>query len=140
MLEWAQTNDGAAVAVCSHGLYVDQATATAAAFPGSEIVVGLGSDKVRQLFDASWYRDPDAALTRLFRVARVAYATRGSDRERVRELLDRAGRWRARLAPLVLPPGVGAVSSSEVRRRLRRGADVSALVPEEVRPYLAPSG
>ena len=138
MLRWAGNREGFRVALSSHGLYVDQATATAGAFPGSDIVIGLGSDKVAQLFDPSWYGDHEAALALLLRLARVAYAVRAGEEATVGATLDRAGRWRGRLLRLALPPDIAGVSSSGVRRRLRRGEAVSDLVPEEVLAYLPP--
>jgi nicotinic acid mononucleotide adenylyltransferase len=100
-------------------------------------VIGLGSDKVAQLFDPSWYGDHEAALGHLFRVARVAYAVRAGEDSRAPDA-DTAGRWSDRLLRLALPPEVAAVSSSEVRRRLRQGEAVSDLVPSEVLAYLPP--
>jgi nicotinic acid mononucleotide adenylyltransferase len=124
------------VALSSHGLLADQAEAAARAFPGSRLVFGVGSDKVVQLLDPSWYGDRDAALDRLFALAEVAYAVRAGDRERVDRAVAAGGRWRPRLRPLSVGPDVSAVSSRAVRAAIRRGDDVSAAVPPEVLPFV----
>jgi hypothetical protein len=136
LLAYGAARLNVAVALCSHGLYSDQAEAAAAAFPGARLVFGLGSDKLRQLFDPRWYRDRDAALARLFAVADVAYAVRAGDEAAVGELLAGEDRWRPRLRRLHLDPVVAGVSSRSVRRDLRRGADVTALVPDQVLPFV----
>lgn len=120
-------------AVCSHGLLADQAEAVARRFPGAAVVMGMGSDKVRQLFDPRWYGDPRAALERLFALAEVVYALRAGDDD-PGDALEPG--WRSRLRRVDLPPAVAGISSTSVRDRLRAGGDVSALVPAEARPFL----
>jgi nicotinic acid mononucleotide adenylyltransferase len=136
---WCSARTGSAVALCSHGLYADQVRAVAEAFPASELVVGLGSDKVLQLLDPAWYEDRDAALADLFGRARVAYAARLGDEGQVGRVLEEETRWAERLERLEMPAGLAEVSSSEVRRRIRRGEHVDALVPAEVLPYVRSS-
>jgi nicotinic acid mononucleotide adenylyltransferase len=142
LVAWCGHRTGFLAAVCSHGLYADQVEATADAFPGADLVVGLGSDKVLQLLDPAWYEDREAALDRLFRRARVAYALRAGQEGDVDRALAANLRWAERVRPLDLPPELGTVSSAEVRRRVRRREDVRSLVPPEVLPLLseAPSG
>jgi nicotinamide-nucleotide adenylyltransferase len=129
-----------AVALCSHGLLTDQASAAAEAFPNARLVFGVGSDKVVQVLDPRWYGDRDRALDRLFVRAEVAYAMRSGDQERVARALAAAGRWRARIRSLVVDSSVAAVSSRAVRVALRRGEDVSSLVPGEVLPFVRRAG
>jgi nicotinamide-nucleotide adenylyltransferase len=138
LLAYAAVRRRRGVAVCSHGLLADQAEAAARALPGARVVFGVGSDKVIQIFDPSWYRDRDAALDRLFTLAEVAFAIRSGDRERVDRALAASGRWRPRLRPLPADPAVSAVSSRTVRAALRRGEDVSSVVPGEVLPFVTP--
>ena len=134
---WSDHHPGFRAAVCSHGLYADQAEAAGAAFPGTAIVVGLGSDKVLQLFDPAWYEDREAALDRLFRRAGVAYALRAGQEAEVAGVLAANPAWSDRVQRLDLPPEVGEISSAAVRRRLRRGGDVRWLVPAEVLAFLS---
>ena len=139
LIAYAEAHPRVHVAICSHGLYVDQADACARRFPGARPVIALGSDKVIQLLDHRWYDDRDPALTRLFGIADVAYALRSTDEERLEAALVAEPRWSDRLERLTLAPDVASISSGEVRRRLRRGDDIAGLVPEEVLPYLASS-
>lgn len=136
LLAYAKGRREVAVGLCSHGLYVDQAEAAAAAFPGAPLVFGVGSDKLRQLFDPRWYSDRDAALTRLFGLAEVAYAVRAGDEAAVADLVVRGDRWRARLRALDLDPAVAGVSSRSVRRALERGEDITGLVPTPIAPFV----
>lgn len=126
---------GAVLGLCSHGLLVDQVRAAAARFPGAELALVVGSDKVLQLLDSGWYEDRDAALEDLFGPAVVWYAIRAGDAEAVAgALADPSNeRWRARFRQIDVPPDVAALSSRLVRALLRRGRDVSPLLPGGVR-------
>ncbi|MGH2739935.1 MAG: hypothetical protein ACRDH6_05570 [Actinomycetota bacterium] len=124
------------VAMCSHGLYADQAEAVAAAYPEAELVFGVGSDKVMQLFDARWYDDRNAALERLFSFASLAYATRGGDEERLRATLRGQDQWHSAMRRLSLPAEVAGVSSRAIRQSLRAGEEISDLVPAAVLPVV----
>jgi nicotinamide-nucleotide adenylyltransferase len=128
-----------AAAVCSRGLLTEQVEAASGAFPNAALSVIVGSDKLIQLFDPRWYADRDAAVSALLSRARVRYGVRAGDEEAVRALLagTDARPWLDRLEPLDVPPDVAAVSSSRVRELIRSGADVTALVPVEVRPILS---
>jgi nicotinic acid mononucleotide adenylyltransferase len=129
-----QAGPGLGVALSSHGLIAEQAEAAAHRFPGARLVAGMGSDKVLQLLDPRWYEDRTPALDRLTALATVAYAARAGEEELVRAALaDPANaRWRWAFGSLGCDPAVAAVSSREVRTRLRAGEDVSDLVPPEV--------
>jgi nicotinamide-nucleotide adenylyltransferase len=128
------------VALCSHGLLADQAAAAGEAFPGADLLFGVGSDKLIQLFDRKWYRDRDASLDVLFSRAGVAYAVRAGDEERVEQARAGGGRWAAKVRSLPVDPGVAALSSRAVRAALRRGEDVRGSVPAEILPFLSRGG
>jgi nicotinic acid mononucleotide adenylyltransferase len=67
------------VLLTNQGLYVEQAEAARAAFPGaSEIVFVVGFDKIEQIFDARYYHHRDAALKELFTLARFLVAPRAT--------------------------------------------------------------
>ena len=129
---------GFALGLSSHGLLADQVAAAAGRFPGSELVVVVGSDKLLQLFDRRWYDDVEAALRPMFERARVAYTMRAGHDDAVRRCLSRPehARWADRVGRLSLPPEVVAVSSREVRERLARGEDATGFVPPEVLAFL----
>jgi nicotinamide-nucleotide adenylyltransferase len=136
LLAYCASSPDLGVALCSHGLYADQAVAFTTAFPGSRLTFGLGSDKLVQLVDPSWYEDRDAALDVLFARAEVVYALREEDDDRIGAAMEAAGRWRHRLRSLEMPSTVTGVSSRQVRELLRRGGDPSAYVPPEILPFL----
>jgi nicotinamide-nucleotide adenylyltransferase len=131
---------GYSVGLCSHGLLVEQVEAAEEGFPGSELILVVGSDKLLQVLDPRWYDDVEAALTGLFDRASVALAMRAGDGEAVvQELANPAiARWVSRIRPLDVPPDVAAVSSRDVRERIARGEIVSELVPEEFLEALRP--
>jgi nicotinamide-nucleotide adenylyltransferase len=136
LMAFCEPREGLGVAICSHGLYVDQAEAARTVFPRSELVLGMGSDKLIQLFDPVWYEDRDAALDRLISLARVVYAMRAGDEERLAGVLSRFRRYRNRLKRIPLPNDIAGVASRTVREAVARGEDVAPLVPSEVLPFV----
>jgi nicotinic acid mononucleotide adenylyltransferase len=126
---------GTVVGLCSHGLLVDQVRAAAERFGSAELAMVVGSDKVLQLFDPGWYDDREAALGDLFRRATVLYAVREGEAEPLEATLTdpTTSRWRGRLRRIHVAPEVAAVSSRLIRSLLRRGQDVSDLLPPGVR-------
>ncbi|MFL5797962.1 MAG: adenylyltransferase/cytidyltransferase family protein [Actinomycetota bacterium] len=125
--------EGLAAGLCSHGLLADQVTAAAGRFPGADLFVVLGSDKLSQLLDPAWYEDRERALASLFSSATVLYATRRGEEELAARAVAEAVAlgWGARIRRLDVPPDVASVAARDVRDRARRGDDVSALVPAE---------
>jgi len=120
---------GLAVGLCSHGLIAEQVDAATSRFPDAALAVVLGSDKLLQLLDHRWYEDRDAMLDPMFSRARALYALRAGDEEAVQAALREHDRWLASIERLEISPRVAAVSSREVRDRIRRGEDVSELIP-----------
>jgi hypothetical protein len=98
----------------------------------------MGSDKVLQILDPSWYEDRDAALESMMGMARVLYAVRTGDERNVERTLSLPGnvRWRDRFERLPVRPEVAEVSSRTVRDLVRKGRDVSPLVPPEILEFL----
>jgi nicotinic acid mononucleotide adenylyltransferase len=136
LLAYCRSRRQLGVAVGSHGLYADQAEAAARLVPRSDLVFGVGSDKLAQLADPAWYDNRQAALDRLFRLSRVAYAVREGGDERLASALAQLDRWKDRIERLALPPELAGLSSRGVREQVARGRDVADLVPPEVRPFL----
>lgn len=133
VLAWCGPRPWARAAVCSHGLLADQVEAVAESFPRSRVLVGMGSDKLRQLLDPRWYEDRATVLDRLFERAEVAVAIRSGDSP---DVLDPAPRWSGRIRTVRLPPDMAGISSRAVRDAVRRGEDVSRLVPADVLPFV----
>jgi nicotinic acid mononucleotide adenylyltransferase len=129
---------GLAWGLTSSGLLVDQVAGARRRWPTAHLTVLLGSDKALQLLDPRWYADRDAALDRLLAEADVRFAARSGE-DLVTPLLARRGyeRWAGRFTRLRAAAEAAATSSGEVRRRHRRGEDVTALVPPEVLPLPA---
>jgi nicotinic acid mononucleotide adenylyltransferase len=128
---WCAPRPWARAAVCSHGLLADQLEAAEASFPGIRVVLGMGSDKVRQLLDPRWYPDRDRVLDRMFVRAEVAVAVRaGHPPPTV------PPRWSGRIRTLELPAELSTISSRAVRGAVRRREDVSAVVPSEILPFV----
>ncbi len=130
---------GLASGLTSSGLLVDQVAGARRRWPTAHLSVLLGSDKVLQLLDPRWYADRDAALDGLTAEADVRYAVRSGADDLVTSLLARPEhqRWARRFTRLRIAAEAAAISSGEVRRRHRRGEDVTALVPPEALPLPA---
>lgn len=98
--------------------------------PGHELVFILGSDSLLQLAD--WHQ-PEAIV----RQARLAVAPRpGDDDAAITAAMER---WGAdRVTVLDMPPL--AVSSTDVRRRVRAGSPVRYLVPDAVDDLIVARG
>nr|MBF6591759.1 hypothetical protein [Ktedonobacterales bacterium] len=120
LVAYARTQPGNAVALTNHGLYVDEAralrehlTAQAALF----ILVGF--DKLPQMLDPRYYTDREAALTRLFALARVLVAPRaGAGQAELVALLARPEnqRYADMVGYVPLPVASAEESSTEARR------------------------
>src|SRR5205823_2390898 len=110
------------------GLLADQVEAAGDRFPSAELAVVIGSDKLLQLLDPSWYDDRDRVLDAMFHRASVSFVMRVGDETAVGEALALPGndRWAGRIIRLPVSGEVAAVSSSEIRDLVRRGKDVTA--------------
>lgn len=131
-----------AIAVTSASLYCDQAEAAAQAFGRADLAILTGSDKLEEIFDASWYGARDESLSRLFRFARLVVAPRGNGADGARALLqlpeNRA--FAAHVDFLPLHPAVGDLSSTRVRGLLASGADPAGLMPAAVASLIGALG
>lgn len=138
LMRFCRARDGIIMGLCSHGLLAEHVTAARERFPGSELFLVMGSDKVLQVLDPKWYEDRERVLRDLFGAAGVLYAVRAGDEGRVEEALARPEneRWRGRFAALEVDPTAAAVSSRLVREELRQGRAVRHLVPAEAHHVL----
>jgi cytidyltransferase-like protein len=130
---FCESRPGIEPALCSHGLLAEQVEAAAARFPASDLVLIMGSDKVRQLLDPKWYEDRDLALRQLFSQAGVLYANRAGEPGLVEALLAQLenASWRHRFQRLEVDPEAAFISSRVVREQLAAGQNVGQLVPAE---------
>jgi nicotinic acid mononucleotide adenylyltransferase len=131
-------DDRLALGLTSHGLLVDQVRGARRRFPVARLTVLAGSDKAVQLLDPRWYVDRDADLAALFAAAQLRVAVRTGEDVALAAALARPenARWAPRFLPLEVDPAVAGVSSRLVRERIRRGEDVTALVPPAARSFL----
>jgi nicotinate-nucleotide adenylyltransferase len=106
---------------------VDTLMALRAAHPDHDLVFVVGSDSLLQFH--AWHHPEEVA-----RLATLAIAPRpGDDRAAV---VAEAARWGA----TVMASAEIAVSSSDIRARLRAGRPVRYLVPEAVETYIREHG
>jgi nicotinic acid mononucleotide adenylyltransferase len=117
------------LAVANRGTYLDvHRTLSAEGFDATFVI---GSDKLEQLEDPSFYPDGDAGARSTFSEVRFVVVPRGAtvvERDDVRIL---------EVEEVFDDPGLAVVSSTEVRRRIRAGEGFEALVPSEVAVDLA---
>jgi nicotinic acid mononucleotide adenylyltransferase len=136
----------------NRGLYVEQAEAIRASFPGvRRIFFLMGFDKIEQILDPRYYEDRDEALQALFRQAELLVAPRGQgqgqslrelEEERgqrqgqsLRELLDqpRNHRFARFIHALPFDPLYRDISSTRIRQS---GTAYTQDVPQEVRQFM----
>jgi len=115
---------GLGFAVANRGTYVDVAEAFAAA--GSAATFVIGSDKLAQLEDPSFYTDGPAGVERTFSSVRFVVVPRPLP------AADRPGLTWLEPAEVFERAGDEALSATEVRARVRRGERVDHLVPRAV--------
>ncbi len=119
---------GLGLAVANRGTYLDVGRALAEQDIDATFVIG--SDKLEQLADPSFYEDGERGVASTFEELRFLVIPRAGahvDRDDLR-VLDPQDVF-ARSDEM-------AISSTEVRRAVREGRDVTALVPPEVVPRL----
>jgi nicotinic acid mononucleotide adenylyltransferase len=129
------------VVFVNRGLYVEQAELIHAALPDlAELWFVVGFDKIVQIFDPRYYQDRDAALDRLFVLARFMVAPRGeADVGDLASLLDRPEnrRYQGRISSLPLAPAYRHMSSSRVRAHV---LDALNDAPPVVRRFVRSTG
>jgi nicotinic acid mononucleotide adenylyltransferase len=116
-------------AVANRGTYVDVSEAFAAG--GWDATFVIGSDKLAQLEDPSFYTDGTAGVERTFDLVRFVVVPRP------RSSGDRPGLMWLERSEVFQRAGDEALSATEVRDRVRRGDPVDDLVPRTVAAALA---
>ena len=127
----------AGILLFNRGLYVEQARAIRASFPGvRRILFLIGFDKIVQIFDARYYDDRDAELAELFRLAELLVVPRGpAGQEELNELLQRTENklFAQSIHSIALNSAYRDISSSEIRQKV---ASYERDIPQEVRAFL----
>lgn len=117
-------DEGFGVAVADPGTYLEVARLASRA--GLDAAFVIGSDKLAQLADPSFYPDGPAGAEATFREVRFVVVERpGSD-------VDRDDLEVLPSDAVFADPGTAAISATEVRERLRTGRPVTGLVPPAV--------
>ena len=121
----------------NRGLYVEQAEAIRASFRAvKHIFFLMGFDKIVQIFDAHYYNDRNEELRKLFALAQLLVAPRGSDGEQ--ELIALMHKPKNEpFAQYVHPLPLNSIYRDVSSRRIREGAQGSTHdIPHEVREFM----
>lgn len=125
--------EGLGLAIANRGTYLEVARAMRA--QGIDVTFVVGSDKLSQLSDPSFYDDPDGPAVTFEEVPFIV-VPRGS------EPVDRGDVEVLRPSEVFDDPADAGISAGEVRRLLKCGRPVGALVPpvvaESLEGYTAP--
>ncbi len=112
------------IAVSERGLFIDIARETREAFGAPvEVAFLCGTDAAERIL--TWDYGSPGALEAMLNEFRLLVADRGNV---LRALPSLAGR----MEPLVVPPGIASISSTEVRRRIEAGVPWRELVPPQI--------
>ncbi len=148
--EMVRRNKQVGVFLTNQGLYVEQAKAIRAAFPGArELIFVVGFDKIEQIFDPRYYQNREAALAELFALASFLVAPRaGHEANDLAALLNQPEnqRFQARVRLLPLPKEYREVSSSQIRAAFQAHpydlsrTRLAALLPPEALAFARETG
>jgi nicotinic acid mononucleotide adenylyltransferase len=124
LLDAVAAREGFGLVVANRGTYLDVGRALRSSGTAASFVVG--SDKLEQLADPSFYADGESGVAATFSEFRFIVVPRpghpaGRDDVRVMDARD-----------VFEDDRFADISSTEVRRRVRRGEPVDAFVPPEV--------
>ena len=140
-----QDNERLAAVLWNRGLYVDQAALAHQALAPAALTFVVGFDKILQILDPRYYADRDAALDRLFSLARFLVAPRdGAGRAELDALFarpeNRGYRSGVRYLPLLtLDKEAQSLSSTRVRELLARGEDAARALPPRLVEFVGES-
>jgi nicotinate-nucleotide adenylyltransferase len=111
------------LAAAEGGLFLELAREARAAYPAAEVFLLCGRDAAERI--AGWDYGAGDPIARQLEEYRLLVASRMGRYEPPEEL-------RRRVIPLAIPAELEAISSSEVRRRIRAGEQWRRLVPDPV--------
>jgi nicotinic acid mononucleotide adenylyltransferase len=129
LLDGLASDSGAGLAIANRGTYLDVARAAGAA--GVEATFVVGSDKLDQLADPSFYAEGASDVDATFAQVRFVVV------ERAGSPVRRPGLRVFAASDVFTDPAVASISATQVRERLRSGLDVADLVPPAVAEALA---
>ncbi|MDE0299237.1 MAG: nicotinate-nicotinamide nucleotide adenylyltransferase [Candidatus Poribacteria bacterium] len=137
---YAVQRDDFSVAACSHGRFVDKLSAIKTTYPprtSFHFITGI--DTLIRLFDSKYYTDMHAELKSLFDQCDFITANREEySADTIRRFLStpEVGRYACNIKVIELPTDYAAISSTDIREQLERGAPVENLVPSAIFDYI----
>lgn len=128
------------VAACSHGRFVDKLRAIKRSYPArTSFHFITGFDTLIRLFDSKYYTDMHAELKSLFDQCDFITANREEyNADTIRRFLSapEIRRYACNIKVIELPTDYAAISSTDIREQLGRGALVENLVPSAISEYI----
>ena len=144
LLTYSEEHPDTSVVGCSHARFVDKAESLAALYPDHILFhFVLGYDTLERLFDPKYYRDTEEELSRFFARSRVVAANRAPHGPADLQAFLRRPVCRPyvdRIDVIHLPEALAAISSTQVRERIRQGLPIEGLVPRSVARAIAVLG
>lgn len=103
--------------------------------PDRELYFLCGTDMFLSL--DSWYK-PEV----IFSLATICYVRRENDKENDKKISERTDYYKKRYNAKIIPVSadVTELSSSELRQKIKSGADITELLPEKVNNYIQKRG
>lgn len=131
--------DDVSVGVSSHGLFLEKLRALRRLYPPSTRIYFLaGYDTILRVLDKKYYQDRESALDELFGGSEFLVAGRGDKGEKeIISLFEKEEnkRFKSKIKTINIAPFT-FVSATEIRRRIKRGESLDALVPEDILPLI----
>jgi nicotinic acid mononucleotide adenylyltransferase len=127
------------VALSSHGLFLEKLRALKRLYPPSTRIYFLaGYDTILRVLDKKYYRDREAALDELFGGSEFLIAGRGDKGEKeILSLFEKEEnkRFKSKIKTINIAPFT-FISATEIRRKIKRGESLEALMPEDILPFI----
>ena len=128
------------IGLSNRGLFVEKLRPLTSLYPpGVTYVFVVGLDTISRVMDRRYYENRDRSLEVLFSHCRFFVASRGDrSKEAFENLFKREGneRFRHHVSFAVLARKFSFISSSLVRRRIRKGQSIEGFVPLEVQRFI----
>lgn len=130
---YAKTQGNLSVAVSSHGRFIDKITALRPLYPSDiEIYFIIGYDTLVRIFDPKYYTDIDKEIDELFTQSEFIVANRGKHGiSSIKNFLAQpiCSKYAEKIHTIYLAEHYAQMSSTEVRERVKSGAQIDELVP-----------
>lgn len=133
--------EGAGIGITREGLYVNKLRVLMNLWRKRKIVFLVGADNIFRILDPSFYREPDKDLEFLFSNAGFIIMTRCDvTRERIWEELRKRGYEKKEIEVVETPDSMKWISSSDVRKKIKDGLEVSDALDYRVKNFIDERG